>query len=111
MNKEKTTKDNAFLALNTLVNSNITKFEMKLLHKLLDIETNQERNGVTQKDFLEHYNDFYYNEIEHLNEAIKQSQLSRSLKSLENQNFIIIKKSESNQLIITSNTEMFRFIS
>lgn len=109
--KEKLTKDNAFLALNTLVNSNITKFEMKLLYKLLDIESNKKIIGVTQKEFLEYYNNFYYDELDHLNETIKQSQLSRSLKSLEKQDYINIRKSESNQLTITTNAKKFRFMS
>ena len=109
--KEKLTKDNAFLALNTLVNSDITKFEMKLLYKLLDIESNKKTIGVTQKEFLEYYNNFYYDELDHLNETIKQSQLSRSLQSLEKQDYINIRKSESNQLTITTNAKKFRFVS
>lgn len=85
--------------LNYIVHSEITKFESKLIYILIDIELTEKKANITQKDFLKFYNERYFDELEHLDRSIKQSQLSRSLKNLEKEGFINIVKLDNNQLI------------
>lgn len=85
--------------LNYIVHSEITKFELKLIYTLIEIELTEKKANITQKDFLKFYNEKHFDELEHLDRSIKQSQLSRSLKNLEKEGFINIVKLDNNQLI------------
>lgn len=88
-----------YSVLNNIVHSEITKFEIKLLFMLIQIETFENKFNITQKEFLTYYNEKKFDELEHLDQSIKQSQLSRSLKSLEKQKYINIVKLDNNQRI------------
>jgi hypothetical protein len=92
-------KFNLSKCLNSIVHLEVTKFELKILHELIQMELCENKSNITQKEFLKLYNDRYSDEFEHLNGSIKQSQLSRSLKNLEKQNFINIVKLDHNQII------------
>ena len=95
------------LILTTLAHSEITKFEIKLLDELINLEVIEKKHNSTQKEFLKFYNDKYFDEIEHLDRSIKQSQLSRSLKNMEKEGYINIVKLDNNQLISLNLTKFY----
>lgn len=100
-------KHDVSLILTILVHSEITKFEIKLLNELINLEIIEKKYNITQKEFLKFYNDKYFDEIEHLDRSIKQSQLSRSLKNMEKEGFINIVKLDNNQLISMNLTKFY----
>jgi hypothetical protein len=84
--------------LNTIVYSSISKNETKILLKLVELEIHKNKKGLNQQEILKAYNDQHFDELKHLDQSIKQSSLSRSLKNLKEQEFIIIIKFEKESL-------------